>query len=275
LCFLVYFAVWYSKHNFADFSEFFENKKYWAKYFLNNPFAWHPTFFCVNLCMIFPMLYVWFKDNSHFWLKILLQIPVFAIVLIISLITGSRTGVLVAVCVFFALLVFQIKVHPAIQLSIFAFPIIIIMLAANIYDYKIEDKHRDQMIVMAKTSIKELPFFGKGPEPTFYPVEEPSGIDPTKTYIKMHSHPHNQFYSDIVHYGFIGFLPLILLLMSVVVTMFYKKFNNLLFFWLLAHLPLLWIDCPLEFYGGIAMTFWLCFFATQSELGKTVPKLKS
>jgi O-antigen ligase len=119
------------------------------------------------------------------------------------------------------------------------------------------------MLEQAKSYIKEKPFFGHGVGRLEYSVEAQQ--DNQENYTPTFYHPHNQFYAELVRQGFVGALPLFLFIIAVFFATFYKNFNRLLFFWLLIYIPLMWIDTPLDYYGSISLSFWICFFITNKK----------
>jgi O-antigen ligase len=256
LSFIGSFSFWFFTTN-MNFYEFMYHKRSLYTNYLTYPFFEHPTFFSLNLCLIFPLIFV--ATNAIKMQKrksLVLIILISAVIIFATWLTGSRSGFLVAGIISVTLLLSQLNFNLMYKFGILFFAAIALYFSTSVFGVNIHDSTRKEMLEQAKYKIREKPFLGNGIGRLEYSVE-------IYDHNGKHYHPHNQFYSELVKQGFVGALPLFLFIVAVIITTLYKKFNWLLFFWLLVYFPLMWIDAPLEYYGGISLSFWLCFFITN------------
>ncbi|GHV36154.1 hypothetical protein FACS1894178_7040 [Bacteroidia bacterium] len=221
LSFIGSFLFWFFTTNMS-FNEFMYYKKSLYPSYLTYPFFEHPTFFSLNLCLIFPLIYVAtnaikMKNRRKLFLIILIS----AVIIFATWLTSSRSGFLVAGLTSATLLLSRLKCNLMYKFGILFLFAIALYFSASVFGVNTQDSARKEMLEQAKCRIREKPFFGNGIGRLEYSVENDS---------RKHYHPHNQFYSELVTQGFVGALPLFLFIVAVIITTLYKKFNWLLFF---------------------------------------------
>jgi len=246
------------------------NAKAYYPLFLKSPFYFHPSFLAILLAPSIPMCFNLAVKSEKQWQQWvwLLFIP---LLLFIVFVIGSRIGLAVcgALVVLSCLYFFK-------KLNSFSTLILGVMLGVMLIGSKVsavdyaKDPIRDAMTNLAVEHIKERPFFGHG-----YSIQrilfEKQLAESEEFQATLHGtafdHFHNTYLDELFQFGFIGTLPLFLLILYLIYFCV-KKRDIFLFSFLTIYGLFFYVELPFNSIKGI-MPMMLFLAVIMNVLYKT------
>jgi O-antigen ligase len=181
-------------------------------------------------------------------------------VLVFCLITGSRIGALLVMCVS-VFVILNAVLGMSCKKIVSTGVVCAIVAAAFLYGfadrYKVHENDfvRYQFAATAIEAIKEKPFFGFGTGGQKEVIQSMdravgAGFAQTMYYGTKVNHPHNQFLTEILQFGLIGSLPLLIWIISSITRSIKSDFGALAIFMVVVVLFML-VESPLNSNKGI------------------------
>ncbi len=239
------------------------------RHFLKYPSYMHPSFLAIILCPSIPMCFNLAGNASKNWQQWLwlLFIP---LLLFVIFVIGSRIGLLVSiglialcgVC-FFKKLNVLTKIVSGLAI------VAMLILAKNSTINYTADPIREETKEFAIEKIKEQPLLGHGYKTQSAHLNDT--VNPTTFSdpgIQALNHFHNTYFDEVFQFGFIGALPLLLLLLFLI-GLALKTRNVFLISFLAIYILFFYVETPFNSAKGM-MPMMLFLSVVMSVLNEQI-----
>jgi len=249
----------------------FRDGKLYAPLLMMWPAHPHPSFLSTILLMAVPVaLYLRYQDKKQItMIEMLLGV---LLPIVFAILGGARVGMMIAPVLLILGYLFFCKFKPALKWGLVIAGIAVMGIIFHLFpnvDDRFVDHIRVDLRKTAISAIREKPVFGWGTgyvRQLIHSEERAHSIGIEKPYDFCSFH--NQYLEDMVQFGILGIL-LILVLFGWILWIGIHEKNYLLLSFLVIYMIFCWTETVLSIAKGVLpFTFWLCFLMANRTNGK-------
>jgi O-antigen ligase len=250
-CILTLFSiVYYSFTIPIDIKEWLQHPKSYYPF----AFKWtgddHPSYLCIIYLFALPAgLYLKRKYHAISTAEIIVLIAMEAAIIAF---TGTRIGIIIFPLLLLLMLLYSVSrkgkiIIAGLAIALTSIIAIILPVSENQFINRFKDPIRKQVWEVTMTSIKERPILGVGTGGMSAIINTP---ETTKKIGIVITYPHNQYLGEVMHFGFIGAIPLFATLIYLLAIAIRRK-NFLLQSLIVILFVFMLTEMPFDIYRGI------------------------